>query len=181
MSKSRKIEKILRSQIIKNKLETIVNEKGLELVKILLKKKQINEFKLAGKLKIKVNKVRSLLYKLYSKKIATYTRKRDKRKGWYIYTWKLDPSKLVEFTIKELKSDINVLEQKYRVKKAGKEFFACVDCSVQLDLVKALETNYTCPYCEKPLKVVDTEKVKQDILDAVDRLKNQIATIKDLA
>jgi len=81
MSKSKKIAKILRSQIIKNKLETIVNEKGLELVKILLKRKQINEFKLAGKLKIKVNKVRSLLYKLYSKKIATYTRKRDKRKG----------------------------------------------------------------------------------------------------
>jgi transcription factor E len=175
-----KARRIFLNQIIKDKLLTLINDKGLELLKILLSKRQINEFKLAKKLKLKVNKVRSLLYKLYSEKIVSYTRKRDKRKGWYIYTWKIDQPRVVDFVIDELKKDIKVLEGKYKIRTAGKEFFVCKECAIQLNMVKALETNYLCPYCERPLERMDVEKIKNEILDQVNELNKKINSIEHL-
>ena len=180
LSKSQKTNRATKDPIIHNKLQTVVDEKGVELIRIMLKKKHMGEFKLAAKLNLKVNKVRSLLYKLYSKKIVSYTRKRDKRKGWYIYTWKLEPSKIVDFTIDEIKKDISALEDKYKISVAGKEFFICRECGLQLELVKALEVNYTCPYCNKAMIAMDIEKNKKEIIKEVNRLKKTIEQVKIL-
>lgn len=173
-------DKIFKSEVINEKLSPMLDENGFKLIRVLMEKRKMSEFKLSEVIGIKVNKIRSILYKLQSKKIVEFSKRRDKRKGWYIYTWELKPRNIVLAVIKDLKSDIDILEKKYHVRQEGKEFFSCNECGIQTNMLKALETNYLCPYCESPMKVVDVEGIKKDIVGEIDKIKDKINSIEEL-
>ena len=71
----------------------IAGKQAEEMVPLLFNKKHVNEFIIAKKLNITVNQVRNLLYKLSDHGIVSYIRKKDKRKGWYTYFWRIEPLK----------------------------------------------------------------------------------------
>jgi len=77
-------------------IRDIAGENGLRISELLLKVKILDEFKIAEKLDLEVNYVRSLLYELYSKKIVSYSKARDKKKGWWIYSWTIHPKRIVQ-------------------------------------------------------------------------------------
>ena len=59
----------------------LTGEKVLEIVKILKKKKNISEFRLAELIKKDVNETRNLLYQLYHLNLVSFTRKKTRKKG----------------------------------------------------------------------------------------------------
>ena len=67
----------------------LVGEEVIPLVRELKNKKNVSEFKLAEKLKKEVNVARNMLYRLHEANLVTFTRKKDKVKGGYIYYWTL--------------------------------------------------------------------------------------------
>ncbi len=180
LTKAQKNQLILRNKIINEKLSAFLDETGFTLLKILLEKRKISEFKLASLMNLKVNKVRSILYKLQTRGIVSFSRRRDKRKGWYIFTWEINPKNIIKYVINELNSDIKVLEKKYHLKQEGKEFFSCNECGVQMSMLKAMETNYLCPYCGTPMQVIDVERIKRDILNEINAIKKKIESLKEL-
>jgi len=73
--------------ILENFVESIAGKDAVKLLGLLKERENISEFKLAEDLKININQVRNLLYKLNAYNFVYSTRRKDKDKGLYIYYW----------------------------------------------------------------------------------------------
>lgn len=137
--------------------ERIVGKNGRAIVDTLKKKRDVNEFKIAEKLKMTVNQVRNLLYKLDAHDIVTFIRKKDKRKGWYIYYWSLDIVKSLKLLAKIKEKEIQQLS--YALKShENKRFFLCKQCDIELTEENALVHDFICPECGTLLQLKDNKE-----------------------
>src|SRR3989344_8063391 len=89
----------LSNQVIEDVVSQIAGEEVLPLVRILKNKKNVSEFKLAEKIEQDVNVTRDYLYRLYHANLVSYTRKKDKKKGWYIYYWTFRLKRINQLTL----------------------------------------------------------------------------------
>src|SRR3972149_1002600 len=91
----------ITSKIIDDVVSEVAGQDVLPLVKILRSKSNVSEFKLATQLKKEINLTRNMLYRLYDHSLVSFSRKKDKKKGWYIYFWTFNQKR-----IKDLVKDI---------------------------------------------------------------------------
>ena len=89
-------------KIVDDVVTELVGEDVLPLVKILKTKKNVSEFKLASSIRKEINLTRNMLYRLYDHNLVSFMRKKDKKKGWYIYYWTFD-LKRVKYLVDDLK------------------------------------------------------------------------------
>jgi transcription initiation factor IIE alpha subunit len=75
----------ITNKIIEGVVSEVAGEEVIPLVKYLKDKKNISEFKIAQVLKSEVNATRNMLDRLYRSNLGSFIRKKDKKKGWYIY------------------------------------------------------------------------------------------------
>lgn len=133
----KKIEEIMLS---------ILGEEGLPLIKELSGKENVSEFELADKLKKDIKIVRKMLYLLYNHNLVSFTRKKDKLKGWYIYYWTLLPESIKFNYVKRKRELLARLQQ--RLEEESKElFFTCPNRCVRLNFDQAMEFEFHCPEC----------------------------------
>ena len=64
-------------ELLKKIAEETMGKPAVDLIVILLKKKNINEFIIAKKLSLTINQTRNLLYKFSDRGIVSSTRKKD--------------------------------------------------------------------------------------------------------
>ncbi|MBI4154142.1 hypothetical protein HY501_02300 [Candidatus Woesearchaeota archaeon] len=148
----------------------------LPLVTLLKNKENVSEFKIAESLNITVNQVRNMLYRLYKHNLVEFTRKKDKKKGWYIYYWTLNLKNardiLINFKRKQL--------QDFRERLGQEEvevFFVCPNRCKRLNLESAMEFDFKCQECgtlmDKQDNVRTIENIKQRIIELEEELKNE--------
>lgn len=127
-------------------LTSIIGEDGIPLIEQLLGKDNISEFDLATKTKKDIKIVRRMLYLLYNHNLVSFTRKKDKQKGWYIYYWTLLPDS-IRFNYYKMKRDL--LERlKKRLEEEKQElFFVCTNKCLRLDFDNAMSFEFHCPEC----------------------------------
>ncbi|MFA5405951.1 MAG: hypothetical protein WC307_01180 [Candidatus Nanoarchaeia archaeon] len=171
---------LMRNKQIKDFLVDRISDEGLALIEILFKaKKYVSEFTLAERSAIYVNTVRSLLYKLYENKIVNYNRKREKTRGWYIYSWKFNPEKLAGFLIKQLQGKRRLFNDKASSQSEDKYFY-CKDCDIKLLFAEAMEYNFACPNCFKQMDVTSPNKENKAISDRINKLNEEIKVLRNL-
>jgi transcription factor E len=170
-------EAFLRSRDVKEFLIGVVGEEGVGLVRNLSRVRQIDEFKLAKKLKMEVNVVRSLLYKLYSQKIVSFTKRRDRRKGWWIYIWKLHPEKLASIIVRKRKEELKRIGEKLASIEAL-HLFQCKRCRTRINYERAMETNFTCSICGRVLAAIDTSEIKENLKREARRIEKEIEKLR---
>ena len=90
----------LALQSIEDLIHIIIGEDVIPLTKILHAKDNISEFKLAEMLNVTVNQTRNMLYRLNEQNLVSFIRKKDKKKGWYIYYWSLNKKRVGESIVK---------------------------------------------------------------------------------
>ncbi len=135
----------------------VAGEDVIPLAQLLYGKENISEFKLADKMELTVNQVRNMLYKLHSKNLVDFMRKKDKRKGWYIYYWTLDLKKLLTFLISHKQERLGLMEQRLGQKQI-QDYFQCPNKCVVFKYDVAMESDFKCPECGSVLKILDTKK-----------------------
>lgn len=173
-------DEFIKNPVIHDFFVQKIGEEGLELIEILFKsRKYISEFVLAERSGIYVNTVRSLLYKLYEDKIVSYTRKREKSRGWYIYSWMIHLNKLFNILIRIRNSQINGLNSKLEA-PAGEQQFYCKKCDVKLAFSNALEYNFSCPSCYNPMNVFSEKIINRQNKAEIIKLKNEINELKEI-
>jgi transcription initiation factor TFIIE subunit alpha len=165
--KIKKIKKIKPSDLIKDKrvaklILGIAGKDGIHLYKILSRVDRMDEFELARKLNLEVNVVRSLLYKLYNEKLVEYTKKRDRRKGWWIYIWKIVPERPLYLLKKRRKLKLMRLKEKLEKEKVI-QLFQCDKCKLRMSFTKAMQNNFCCPYCGSQLTAVDSSVIVKEL------------------
>ncbi len=162
---------------VKNMVQEIAGLQGFKIVELLVKKKKIDEFKISSSLKLEVNFVRSLLYKLYSKKIVSYSKERDLKKGWWIYSWEMHQEKIKDLLILERTKELDKLG-KTKHEKEGEQMYVCVLFAVAVNFSVAADPEFKCFSCGALLKNFDNTHVMNEIDDKIRRINTEIEEIK---
>ncbi|MCS7134758.1 MAG: hypothetical protein NZ889_02790 [Candidatus Pacearchaeota archaeon] len=167
-------EKIL--ELIKETIRKIAGKNSEAFVSFLYEKKNINEFKIAEKLKISVNQVRNFFYKLLEYNIISFTRKKDRRKGWYTYYWTLETDKTLEVLKKMKEQEIKALKQLAKSREI-KTYYVCPNKCMEVTTETALLHEFFCPECGTLMMVSDEEKKIKEIETKIKILEKDIETI----
>ena len=146
------------------------------VIDILKDEKPVNEFKIADKLKLTINQARNILYKLYNQNIVSFARKKDEKKGWYIYSWFLNVPKALE-RLKALKEkELNNLEHQLHSRE-NKRFYVCPNECVEFNEESAMLHQFTCPECGTIMQLALTEQLAKDLKDKIEKSKKEIEDI----
>src|SRR3989344_4057800 len=105
------LDKFLKEVVVE-----IVGKQYEEIVDLLNKEKYVNEFIVAKKMNLTVNQIRNILYRLSDNGVVSFIRKKDKRKGWYTYFWRIEILKSLELLkdtiVKNIKANCLRLKKK---------------------------------------------------------------------
>src|SRR3989338_5787990 len=136
----------LTQKKIEEILSVILTVYGLPLIRYLSGKNNVSEFDLANKTKKDIKVVRRMLYILYNHNLVSFTRKKDKQKGWYIYYWTLQPESIKYVYFKKKREKLVELRQLLEAEK--KElFFVCPGGCTRLNFDQAMDFEFHCPEC----------------------------------
>jgi len=168
------LQKFLKEVIV------IVAGKQSEDIAILLdNKKHVNEFIIAKKLDITINQTRNILYKISDYGLVSSIRKKDKKKGWYTYFWKIEVLKVLEFLngilTKKRDQIINQINS-----RETREFYFCERCNIEFNQENALLNNFTCNECGDIFSLKDNTKVLKELKRNLTRVENEIKLVEEL-
>jgi len=169
--------KKLSEDELKDLAKEVIGDELYPLVILLQGRKNVSEVKLAEKLKISVNNIRTLLYRLNSFNLVHSKRKKDKKKGWYIYYWTFDSVEARNLLYNSKKKRLDYLKKKIK-NEAGSEFFICPNKDgVRLGFESAMEQGFKCHECGSLLERDDNakllKKIEKEIKDLEIELKEE--------
>lgn len=163
----------LSNKLTDELIREVVGDDAIKLVNLLRNKINVSEFKLAEKLKITVNHVRNILYRLQERNLVTSVRKKDKKKGWYIYYWtfnaneaKILLSSLKKRKLEDLRSKLNT--------ETLDTFFLCPRDATRLKVDYAIDHDFKCPECGTLLKQQDNDQYLAKIRKEIEELELEL-------
>lgn len=150
-----------KEDLISEVVREVAGDDVIPLVRALKNKKNVSEFKLADAIRQEINLTRNMLYRLYDHNLVSFIRKKDKKKGWYIYYWTFNPKRVKELAQNLKKVKIERLHERLAREKST-NFFTCANKCIRLDFDQATEFEYKCPECGEILHQEDNrEKIKE--------------------
>ncbi|MBW2991897.1 hypothetical protein KY345_01630 [Candidatus Woesearchaeota archaeon] len=151
----------LSTNLINDVVAQVAGEEVIPLVRALKNKKNISEFKLADQIKTEINITRNMLYRLFDYNLVSFIRRKDKKKGWYIYYWTFN-SKRIKYLVQNLrKQKLERLRERLKRENSG-QFYICEEKCIRLDFEQATNFEFKCPECGRLLNLDDnTEKIEQ--------------------
>ncbi|MDO8623058.1 MAG: hypothetical protein Q7R52_02335 [archaeon] len=148
----------MQSKFLKEVIDVVVGKQAEKISDLLDRKDYISEFIIAKKLDLTINQTRNILYKLSDFGLVSSTRKKDKKKGWYTYFWKIEPIKVLEFLRNMIEKNMEQLNHQIKSRET-KLFYVCDRCSVEYNEENALYHDFTCQECGNIFTVKDNSKV----------------------
>ena len=167
--------------ITEKDIEDMIGEVGgsdaAGIYRLLKDKENLNEFIIAEKLKLTINQIRNIMYKFERYNLISSTRKKDRKKGWYIYFYTFNSKQAEEVVLHLKKERIRILEKQLEREEAH-EFYSCPNKCVRLTLENAMEHNFICFECGKLLNPEDKGKNTQKIKDFITQIKIRLAELE---
>jgi transcription initiation factor TFIIE subunit alpha len=165
----------LTNKLVKDTLVEAIGEDVLKIVDYLKNRKNISEFIIAEKTETEIHAVRNILYRLQRLNLATYKRKKDSKKGYYISYWTYHPKRIKDLIGDLRKSKLEMLRTRLEREEANKNaFFICQNACVRLDFDQATDLEFRCPECGAIL-------LQQDNSRTIDVLRERIKEIEAVA
>lgn len=166
-------------KFLKEAVSIVAGKTSEDIVDYLDDKKYVNEFIIAKKLDITINQARNILYKLSDFGLVSSTRKKDKRKGWYTYFWKIETIKCLEFLKENITKKFNQIKNQVESRET-KTFYVCESCHVEYNEENALLHDFTCPECGRILVVKDNTKLLKELKKNQEKQLKEISMINEL-
>lgn len=162
-------------------IEEFVNDVGwkdaVRLLNLLKEQNNVSEFKLAEDLKMSINQIRNLLYKLNSYNLVYSNRKKDREKGWYIYYWTFNFTHARDLLISRKEQEVRELKEELK-KESEHRFFVCPNDGIRMELEEALESNYKCHECGSILKQEDSTKRINELGTRINKLNHDLEELR---
>lgn len=158
-------------------LENVISDTaGPDVVPLVLKlknKKNFSEFKLAEKLKQEVNLTRNMLYRLLKHDLVSFIRRKDKRKGWYIYYWTFK-LKQIKHVVKHLQKErLERLNERLK-RELDNSYFSCKNKCMRVSFDDATDLQYRCPECGELFEQEDTSEKVEEIRKKIKELEKAL-------
>jgi len=159
---------VITNKKIQEVIAEIVGEEALPIIEYLKSRKNVSEFIIAEKVKYDMQKTRNLLYRLNSHNVATYIRKKDRKKGWYISYWTFNRKRIKDLMGNLHRQKLDKLRGRLKREENNKGiFFICDKACARLDFDQATEFEFKCPECGNLLN-------QHDNLKTIENLKKKI-------
>ena len=137
----------VKKEFVENIFKSAIDDKEvLPVVMKLHNKINVSEFDIAKRLKMNINDVRNILYKLNEKNLVFSTRKKDKQKGWYIYFWTLNLNNVKAAFENQKGNKIEELNMVFEREK-NTDYFECPEGCLRMSSMDALHYEYKCHEC----------------------------------
>jgi len=166
------------NKILKEVVTLIAGKQAEDIVDLLDAKRHINEFIIAKKLDLTINQTRNILYKISDHGLVSYIRKKDKKKGWYTYFWRIEILKSLEFMKNNLLKTMNQLEHKIKSRET-KRFYICERCNLELSEENALLYHFTCNECGDILSLKNNTKFIREMKKNFEKLKKDLTLLEE--
>jgi len=163
----------ITNKVIKNVVTKVAGEDVLPLVKALKNKKNVSEFKLAETIDEEVKTTRNMLYRLYDANLVSFVRKKDKKKGWYIYYWTFDTKKVKHLLWNIKEKRLTKLKDRLEREKSSK-FYSCPSKCIRLDFDQAMEFEFKCPECGELIEQEDNSEEIKKLEKEIKELEKEI-------
>ena len=160
-------------KILKEIVVIIVGKQAEPIAELLDSKKYVNEFSIAKKMGITINQTRNILYKISDYGLVSSIRKKDKKKGWYTYFWKIEILKSLEFLRNILLKRIGQINNQIKNRET-KDFYICERCNIEFSEETALVYNFTCNECGGIFSLKDKTQVLKELRKNLDKLKKEL-------
>lgn len=154
----------------------VVGKQGEGLVNLLDGNKYVNEFLIAKKLDITINQARNILYKVSDYGLVSSIRKKDKKKGWYTYFWKIEVLKCLEY----LRGEILKREEQIRNQiksRESKVFYVCNRCNIELNEENAMLHDFACVECGEVFSIKDNEKLLKELSKNLQKFEDKLKEV----
>ena len=164
--------------LLKELVTKIAGKNTEPIVDIIAVNKHVNEFKIAEKLELTINQTRNILYKLSAHSIVSFIRKKDAKKGWYIYSWVIEVSKALSKSIEYKKKEIKNYENLLNSRKT-KGFYICPTGCFETSEENAMLYNFKCPECGQLLQPESFKKEIEELEEKIAYSKKDIAIVQE--
>jgi transcription initiation factor TFIIE subunit alpha len=165
-------------KFLKEIVTLIAGKQAEEIVDLLDGVKYVNEFIIAKKLNLTINQTRNILYKISDQGLVSFIRKKDKRKGWYTYFWKIEIFKSLEFLRNSIMKKMEQIN--YQIKsRETKEFYFCPNCNIEFSEENALLHNFTCNECGNIVSRKDNSATIKEYNKELDKLKKELDLVDE--
>lgn len=162
--------------ILREVVSTVIGKQYEGMADLLDTKKHVNEFIIAKKLDVTINQTRNLLYKLSEYGLVSSIRKKDKKKGWYTYFWKIEILKSLEFIQSMIKKKVENIDKQIDSRK-NKVYYYSEITGVEYTEEIALSYDFICPESGQLLVIRDNTKILKDLEKKREKLMGEIYEI----
>ncbi len=159
-------------------LVTLIGEDGLPLIRELQGKSNISEFDLATKAKKDIKIIRKQLYILYNNNVVSFTRKKDKIKGWYIYYWTLVPES-VKYCYFKMNRDLLLRLQEQLEQEKVELFFVCKNKCIRMNFDHAMDFEFRCPECGELVHQDDKQKKIKELEEKIVFVNQELVSLQE--
>jgi len=163
-------------KFLKDVIGITVGKQAEEIVSLLNTKKYVNEFIISKKLNLTINQTRNILYKIADYGLVSFERKKDKKKGWYTYFWRIEIAKALDFLKEELVKQRNVIVAQINVREE-KQFYECKRCNIESTEDEALMHDFVCPECGDVFTLKDNSKLVKDLQRTLNKIDKELELI----
>jgi transcription initiation factor TFIIE subunit alpha len=168
-------KEVLTKQQIEDTIFAVSGDIGVKVVEFLGDKENISEFIIAEKLKLDMQTIRNTLYKLHTHNVATYIRKKDRQKGWYISYWTFNKPRIKELIQNMKKMQLEKLKERLEKEEANRNvFFICSKACARLDFDQATEFEFKCPECGTLLQQQENGRTIEVLKEKIQALESDI-------
>ncbi len=154
----------------------LVGKQAEPIAELLNTNKHVNEFLIAKRLGITINQTRNILYKIADHGLVSSIRKKDKRKGWYTYFWKLEVLKSLEFLKEILVKKMEQVNNQIKSREV-KQFYVCEKCNVEFNEESALLHDFTCQECGSVFTLKDNTNVLKELRKSMAKFERELLTV----
>ncbi len=166
-------------KLIDDFISEVIGKDALELVQYLKKRQNVSEFKLAEHFNLTVNQIRNMLYRMYAHNLVDFTRKKDKKKGWYIYYWDFYLKRAFDAALIHKEKRLGILKELLKKEESG-QYFSCPDNDVRLEFERAIEHGFKCPECDKVLVQDNNSRKVQRLTKTIEELGEEVKIGKNI-
>lgn len=165
-------------KLIEEVASRVAGEDVIPLIRTLKNRKDVSEFKLATETKKEINLIRNMLYRLYNANLVTSIKKKDKKKGWYIYYWTLNVQRVNYLAKDIMKKRLELLKERLEREK-GSHFYICKNNCIRLNFEQSTDFEFKCPECGNLLDQDDNTKKIKEIEIEIKKLEKDIKKRND--
>ncbi len=147
--------------------------KSIDIVTLLKRHKEVDEFRLADRLKMDVKAVRRILYRLYENKLVSFRKMKDETRGWHVYFWRLEHGRIGKLMGDRKEKSLGNLREQLEHER-NNQFYKCQNGCVRVVFEKAFENNFVCNECSGKLAFFDNSTIIKQIREYVNQKETVI-------